>query len=67
MIMETGYLDLDLQSQTSKILVLLLKIEPFGIFPSNLNNCLSSILMLQIGLKTGDLDLNFQGQIGLET
>ena len=60
-------LDLDLQGQsgleTSKILVLTFKIEPFRILPFNLNYS-SKYLR---GLQKGDLDLDLQVQIGLET
>ena len=64
-------LELDLQCQiglqTSKIFISTVKyyIELFRILPSNLN-CLSSIYMSQLGLKTGDLDINLHGEIALE-
>ena len=58
------YLKVKLSFQLPKFLFKLLNIESLQILPSNLN-CLSSILMFQMGLKTGDLDC--KGQIGLET
>ena len=68
---KTGDLDLDLQGQigleTSKILVLFFLIYPIRTLSSKLN-CFFDHLNIAIKiLKIDDVDLDLQGQIGLQT
>ena len=69
-ILKTCDLEINLQGeiglQTWKIFVLNFYIDPFGIFAFTLKLSIDHLNISQMILKTGDLDLDLQGQIGLE-